>query len=187
MNTIEWLTTEVLVAFLIIQQFVNYYILKKLLNGASSVRKRTKKKVLNELRVVHGDSQKSKYCNTGLNTSLANDLKKKLLYVIEEEKVYRKSGLKLKDLAFRLGISTHQTSQLINQKFGNDFNTFINIHRIHEAIKIFRMHDEFSIGEVMYMAGFNSKTTFNKAFKNYTDQTPSEFVANLREISIQGD
>lgn len=120
-----------------------------------------------------------KYRNSGLSVELAKDLKTKLQYLMDNEKTYLNPELKLIDLASKMGISAHMTSQLINQEFGEDFNRYINNYRIKDAISIFRKGKYGSISEVLFYVGFNNKTTFNRAFKKYTKKTPSEFIESL--------
>ncbi|SHE98721.1 AraC-type DNA-binding protein [Arenibacter palladensis] len=120
-----------------------------------------------------------KYSNSGLSVELAKELKTKLQYLMDSEKTYLNPGLKLTDLASKIGISAHMTSQLINQEFGEDFNSYINSYRIKEVISIFRKGKYGSISEVFFYVGFNNKTTFNRAFKKYTKKTPSEFIESL--------
>ena len=62
-------------------------------------------------------------------------------------------------------------------EFGKSFFDFINAFRIREAQQVFRESgdDKLTILEVMYQVGFNSKSSFNTAFKKETGQTPSEF------------
>ncbi|MBS9463918.1 AraC family transcriptional regulator [Flagellimonas sp. 389] len=111
-----------------------------------------------------------------MTADLANDFKVKLVELMEKNKLYQNPNLRLNDIALELGISVHQTSQIINQRFGQDFNTFVNTYRVTEAIRLFRITENPSIGEVLFEVGFNNKATFNKAFKNYVHMTPTEFI-----------
>ncbi|MEM7487342.1 MAG: AraC family transcriptional regulator, partial [Bacteroidota bacterium] len=159
--------TQVILILVLVRS--NFFIKKKDKNPPSK-----KTNVTNTL-------SRTKYKNSGLTTDLANDFKIKLVELMDKNKLYQNPNLRLKDIAFKMGISVHQTSQIINQKFGQDFNTFVNTYRVAEAIRLFRINENPSIGEVLFEVGFNNKATFNKAFKNYVNMTPTEFIEVLKQ------
>ncbi|MBC2838694.1 AraC family transcriptional regulator [Robiginitalea sp. SC105] len=92
-------------------------------------------------------------------------------------KPYLDPHLTLKDLAAQLGMPSRQLSTLINAELGKSFFDLINGYRIEEAKRILRESSDpkLTILEVMYEVGFNSKSSFNTAFKKYTGSTPSAF------------
>lgn len=101
----------------------------------------------------------------------------KLFYLVEEEKVYRDPNLTIKLLASKLLISPRSLSWIINNQLNTNFYEFINEYRIKEAQQMLSApedHQE-SILEIAYEVGYNSKSAFNRAFKNFTGITPSEF------------
>jgi len=122
---------------------------------------------------------KKKYAHSGISEALAGDLKNKVLQLMEEEKVYLDSDLKLKDLADRLGLSVPNTSQLINQNLHKDFNTFINEYRIEAAIDLLESNASLTLQNVAYETGFNNNVTFYKAFKKYKGTSPSEYLKEV--------
>lgn len=122
---------------------------------------------------------KKKYAHSGISGALAGDLKNKVLKLMEEEKVYLDSDLKLKDLADRLGLSVPNTSQLINQNLHKDFNTFINEYRIEAAIDLLESNASLTLQNVAYETGFNNNVTFYKAFKKYKGTSPSEYLKEV--------
>jgi len=172
----DWLSDNLLIFILIVQSLVTDVVLIAILINLNTIQKKRGKASYSNLKKIKGEL-KAKYRNSSLSYDLARDYKKKLIRLMEEQKLYRNASLKLADLASELGISVHHTSQIINQKFGLDFNTYINIYRITEAIRIFRCRSGTNIYDVLFEVGFNNKTTFNKAFKKYTDKTPSQFIA----------
>lgn len=94
---------------------------------------------------------------------------------MEQEQPYKVSGLKLSDLASSLQSSKHELSQFLNEEMGMTFFDFINYYRIKEAQKLLTEFPERTILRTAYEVGFNSKTTFNRAFKKHTLMTPREF------------
>lgn len=119
----------------------------------------------------------TKYKGSSLTADQIEEDKKALLELIDSEKPFLDPQISLSDLSEKLSVSTKQLSQVINQSFGKSFFDFINSYRISEAQQIFRESgdDKLTILEVMYQVGFNSKSSFNTAFKKETGQTPTEF------------
>jgi len=103
--------------------------------------------------------------------------KDNLIKYLEREKPYTDSDLKLQNLADHLGIPSYQLSQIINTELQQNFYDLINSFRIAEAKQrlVDPANQHFTILAVAYDIGFNSKSTFNTAFKKYTQMTPSQF------------
>ncbi|MBC7910774.1 MAG: AraC family transcriptional regulator, partial [Pyrinomonadaceae bacterium] len=101
----------------------------------------------------------------------------RLREVMLAEKPFTDTELTLPKLAERMGISAHHLSQIINERLNQNFFDFINAHRIEEAKR--RLLDpkkkHLSILGIAEEVGFNSKSTFNAAFKKHTGMTPSEW------------
>ena len=104
--------------------------------------------------------------------------------MLYKEKIYKENNINLALLSERLGTTRHSASQVINEHFGMNFFNLINKFRILEAQEIFKNdfnNSSLNIIDVAYDVGFNNKVTFNKAFKDYTDLTPSEYLKNLKK------
>lgn len=104
--------------------------------------------------------------------------KSRLHEFLLKEEPYLDTELSLGKLAKMLNLSSHQLSYVINNGFNQDFNGIINKFRVEKAKKLLvedRKFDKFSIIGIAFESGFNSKTSFNNAFKNITGQTPTEF------------
>ncbi len=119
-----------------------------------------------------------KYEKSGLTQSLSLELKIKLLYLLNEKKVYKQNDITLQKLSEMLETTRHNTSQIINEHFELNFFELINKYRIDEAKEILKRekHKGFTIIDVAYEVGFNNKVTFNKSFKKYNQITPSEYL-----------
>jgi AraC-like DNA-binding protein len=116
--------------------------------------------------------------NSPESTDKSGTLRMQLLRHMDAAKPYRKSDLKISDLADTVGIPTYQLSQLINEGFKVKFYDFINQYRVDEAKKLLVEDTRgYKILAIAYEVGFNSKATFNRVFKNSTGLTPSEFRA----------
>jgi AraC-like DNA-binding protein len=85
--------------------------------------------------------------------------------------------LNLTSLAGQSGLNAVQLSYLINNAFGQNFNDFVNTYRV-EAVKQKLEAPEFqhySLLAIAFESGFNSKATFNRAFKKMTGNAPSRY------------
>jgi AraC-like DNA-binding protein len=123
-----------------------------------------------------------KYEKSGLIPSLAEELKKMLIELMVDDKVYRNNNLNLEDLSLLLGTTKHNTSQIINEHFNENFFDFLNDFRIDEAKELLSNTDcKMTISEILYDVGFNNKVTFNSAFKKRTGITPSQFRIQISQ------
>jgi len=106
---------------------------------------------------------------------------KKLLEKLEnhmaEEKPFLEPTLTLHDLAMQLKTSTRELSVLINKTYKKHYFDFVNSYRIEEAITILLnpSAEKLTVLEIMYDVGFNSKSSFNSAFKKHTGITPTAY------------
>jgi AraC-like DNA-binding protein len=118
-----------------------------------------------------------KYERSALTPERSDAFLKRLIDVMESEKPYTDGELTLPRLAARLSVSTHHLSQVINERLERSFNDFVNSYRVEEAKR--RLADpsagHYSLIAIAEDVGFNSKSSFNAAFKKQTGMTPSEF------------
>jgi len=122
----------------------------------------------------------NKYTTSTIEADVLNKYKSILENIMEEEKIYLKSGLSLDELSLRTGISKHHFSQLFNVHLGMTFYQYIAEYRIREAISRIESDDNITMESLAFECGFNSKTSFNKYFKKITDMTPSEYGVNAK-------
>ncbi len=99
---------------------------------------------------------------------------------MREQKPYLNAELSLPELAEALGIPNHHLSQIINSAFNKNFYDYVNGYRLQEAARLLKApdHSDKYITQIMYDAGFNSKSVFNTLFKKEFGQTPSSFRKN---------
>jgi|GEM_PF-4733296 len=118
-----------------------------------------------------------KYKTSSLTKENYNRVREKVTASFDEEKVYHDPELTLPKLASELNIHKEYISQVINKGYQKNFNEFVNSYRIEEAKVLLTQtgKDKLSILSIALEVGFNSKTTFNLAFKKQTGQTPTEY------------
>ncbi len=96
---------------------------------------------------------------------------------------YRDAELTLTSLAEALGIHPHELSRIVNEAFGKNFNDFINEYRIREVTRKMRdsAYDRLTLLGIALDSGFNSKTTFNRTFRQMTGKSPMEYKNDLKK------
>jgi len=121
---------------------------------------------------------KSKKEKARLKPEEIKTLQKRLHYFVQEEKIYVQPDLTLKSLAVKINSSPNDLSWLLNQVYQQSFYEYVNTLRVKEVIKALdaRAHQKHTLLAIAMDAGFNAKSTFNKAFKNFTGETPSQYI-----------
>ena len=105
--------------------------------------------------------------------------KEKILQTVVTQKLYTEPELSLTDMAKNLGTNASVLSKAINKSFEMNFNDFINYYRVQgviEKLKAGEQKTQTLLG-IAYDCGFNSKATFNRAFKKVTGKNPKDFIS----------
>lgn len=110
-----------------------------------------------------------------------NEWKQKIEAFMQAEQPYLNPNLTLKNLAQSLKTNTSILSKAINSGFDQNFNDFINAYRVRavqEKLAIPK-YQQFTLTSVAYECGFNSKATFNRAFKKFSGVSPKQFLEKV--------
>lgn len=101
----------------------------------------------------------------------------KLNELMEAEKPYRHPDLSVSHLAEMLGTRPHVLSRVINDHYHKNFRDFVNTYRVEEFISLAnnQQYKHYTFLALAQEVGFNSKSTFNLAFKKLTRQNPREY------------
>ncbi len=94
--------------------------------------------------------------------------------LMNDTHLYTDSNLTLARVARRLSVPVRDVSNAINRTTSENFSRYINGFRIRHAQETL-LKTDLSITEVMFEAGFVSKSSFNTEFRRVTGQTPSQF------------
>ena len=118
--------------------------------------------------------------------SLPAALKQKGIWLkkaMEVNLFYQDAELSLSSLAEKLDLSPHELSRIINSVLKKSFNDFINEYRVAEVIRKMqdRAYDRLTLLGIAFGAGFNSKSTFNRTFRQMTGKTPAEYKHDLKK------
>lgn len=145
----------------------------------------------NDLAIIHPNLQVAENSITQENSTVkaykesitADNLYfQKLELLCKEQHIYTDSTLNREKVAEKLGISAGYVSQIVNTITGDNFANYINNYRV-EAVKEMISDPEYENYTLLTMgleSGFTSKTTFYKAFKKVTDQTPNEYKNTMK-------
>jgi AraC-like DNA-binding protein len=128
------------------------------------------------------DPRQGKYERSSLTKERAEEIVREVSRHMADTKAYLDNELTLPDLAGELDVSPHHLSQGINQILGMNFFECVNRYRIDHAKALIAetpRDRKISFIGIAFSSGFNSKSTFNALFKQYSGTTPSEFGKSL--------
>ena len=123
---------------------------------------------------------RQKYASNTLTRNEARDIARKVQEVMETEKPYLQTDLKVADLAAMVGISSHKLSQFFSQHKGDTFYDYVNRYRVEEFKRLVK--DEktrsLTLSAMAEKAGFSSRASFFRHFKNIEGVSPGEYLKN---------
>lgn len=110
-------------------------------------------------------------------------LKKRLLALFEEAKIYTDPGLRIVNISEALGTNRTYISRLINEEFQMNFNEFVNRYRVQEAERLLTQDvtNNFTLEHIAEKSGFGSLNSFIRAFKELKGLTPGAYRRKLQE------
>jgi len=126
-------------------------------------------------------TQSLKYSRSALNEDQAQRIAKKIASAMESDRLYLDPNLSLSKLAKHIGASSNHVSQTLNGTLGLSFFDHVNRERIEHA-KPEVLSGEKTILNVALEAGFNTSSSFYKAFKAETGLTPRAYRASHEKL-----
>ncbi len=134
-----------------------------------------------EKKTILDISEPAKYQKSGLDKATARQYFEKLIELMQTKQLYLDKELTLYKLADLLRISPNNLSQAINTFAEKNFFDFINEYRVKEVQQKIQegLHSSHTLLGIALDCGFNSKASFNRAFKKFTEMTPSQFKTKL--------
>jgi AraC-like DNA-binding protein len=126
---------------------------------------------------VDGSGRAESLNATGLDHKRMIALKSNLLSFLENDKPFLEPELSIQQLADKAGIPRHYLTFLINEELHKNFFSFINEYRVEEAKNLLAdpQYQDDTVLSIGLNSGFNSKSSFNAIFKQYTTLTPTEY------------
>jgi len=119
--------------------------------------------------------------NAPQDTKTANDLDRSFLGKFKElvEKDLADSELNVEDLGQQIGLSRTQLYRKLKSLTGYSPNELLRIIRLKKAYHLLST-TEANISEVTYDVGFTAPSYFAKCFKDYYNESPTDFVKRVR-------
>lgn len=116
-----------------------------------------------------------KYARSGMTADAQALIGQRLVRRMHERRDFLEPDLKLVELAERIGTSPQLLSEYLNTVLGLSFFDYVNGQRAQEVQRLMGApaHAASTLMELALAAGFNSKSTFNIAFKKTASMTPS--------------
>ena len=134
---------------------------------------------------IDSKKQENKYANSSLSEDKKVQLNDSINKRFFKEEAFLNPDFTLNSFAKELKTNRNYISQVINERYDVNFSTFINEQRIKKAIQLLsdKKNHIYTIDSIANMVGFNSKSSFNTAFKKQTGITPSSFIKSIKESS----
>lgn len=123
-----------------------------------------------------------------LEPEIIDDYVKRIRLHMETVKPYLDPNFMISMLSDAVSIPVYHISHTINNRFQKNFNEFINSYRIDEAKRKLSEPGQHRtpILDIAYEVGFNSKSTFNNAFKKNTNMTPTQYKKTHKKKTHYG-
>jgi AraC-like DNA-binding protein len=178
----QYISEWIKIGGLIFQMFIVCWYLFKALNNPGLFRNiDSKLKLVSDIILEEKNNAPLAVTEKEYNEELL-----KLQQYMMEEKPFLNPSLTIQDISNKIEIPVRDLSLLINHKLEQHFFDFINTYRIENAKDILKdtTKNKITILEILYEVGFNSKSSFNTAFKKHTGLTPTLYRKQLQYIDL---
>ena len=147
---------------LLIIAFLFYFITFNLINNPKQILPNAK---------IHS------YKKSNLNPEIITNCKKALINIMAEEKLFLNNKLSIHEVAKEINMPRQYVSEVLNLHMQVNFQDFINKYRIEEFRRrlVTDEYAHYTLFGIATEVGFNSKSTFNNAFKKFVGLTPQEY------------
>ncbi len=115
----------------------------------------------------------SKYKKSKLTDSILRNYVELLENI--DNTYYLNPELSLQAVAKKIGISKYNLTQVFSAGLDTNFNQYVNKKRLTFAVEFLKSEDDMSMESIAYACGFNSRTSFYRAFSNEFKITPTQF------------
>ena len=124
-----------------------------------------------------------KYRKSEIDDGRVRELGQRIATIMVGERPFLDPDFSLGDLAARLETSPHQTSQILNRHFQKSFARLVREYRVSAAMEMLVSPAAPSVLRAALDSGYNSKSAFNKAFKEVAGMTPTQWLADRRRAT----
>ncbi len=137
--------------------------------------------ILNDLNKKHCNTIVKRYVTIHLDKQTQESYLKSLDEYMEKYKPYLNERITIKNISEGINLPYYHLSIIINNLLKKNFCDLINEYRIREVMNILNesKDEPVNILTIAFKCGFNSKSTFNRVFKNKTGTTPSKYKEGI--------
>ncbi len=134
-----------------------------------------------ELKEIKENEGKSRY---KLNEAEIESYYHKIMHHFDQNKPYLNPSLNLAKLSSDLNACSHTISLTINSRFEMTFFDLVNSYRINYAKDLLNNNksNRLTIDAIGFESGFNTSSSFYRAFKKHANTTPTQFLESTRDI-----
>lgn len=114
------------------------------------------------------------------NLQMYTEIYHRIKEYLESETPWKNPEFGIQDLAYEFGINTTYLSKAISQNSDTNFKNLINTYRINyikDEMKV--NYPKYTLMHIYISAGFKHQSTFNRAFKQIENKTPSEYMRSI--------
>lgn len=122
-----------------------------------------------------------KYARTPIEAEVRDTLEARLDAALDDNRVHLDPALDLAALAERIGATPRELSQVVNQRHGLSVPAFINRRRAEAAAALLLDQPDRPVTEILFEAGFQSKSAFNREFSRRYGMSPTAYRAQGRQ------
>ncbi len=172
-------------ALVIIPAVLWYFIARKNRTKSEEVQESSDVSNSQPPAAVEDQVGKQKYASNSLSRNEAREIARKVEEIMETEKPYLQTDLKVADLAAMVGISSHKLSQFFSQHKGHTFYDYVNKFRVEEFKRLVKddKNRYLTLSAMAEKAGFSSRASFFRHFKNIEGISPGEYLKNVSDAN----
>ena len=106
-----------------------------------------------------------------------------IIDLMEDNQLYKNPLLTIEDLALKLNVSTTLLSSILERRMGCTFREYTNKLRLLHAQRYMVLHPNETQDRIAAACGFADASSFSKKFRQFTNQTPREWLNASRQTT----
>ncbi|MBQ7042023.1 MAG: helix-turn-helix transcriptional regulator [Muribaculaceae bacterium] len=130
--------------------------------------------------IIYYNIENTYHLNNSITNDIATDIKEHpfthaLNKLFEQEHIFLNPDISISDVARLIGTNRSYLSEYLNTNCHSSFTDYINNMRLDHAEKLMSQNEKMSLDEISSSSGFNSLSTFRRAFVRKHGVTPSNY------------
>ena len=141
-------------------------------------------KLIELIKIFHKMSLSDEYeilNATGMSLQVSGDVNNRIQVIYDYVSEKFSSKISLDDVASLVHMTTPSFCRFFKKTTGKTFINFLNEFRVAHACKLIS-EDNLGISDIAFESGFQNISNFNRTFKNITEQSPSKYKAELKQV-----